>query len=33
MAGFSVDMEALLTGVDQMSEFHSNLESTLASVR
>jgi WXG100 family type VII secretion target len=33
MAGFSVDLEALLTGVDQMSGFHSNLESTLASVR
>jgi WXG100 family type VII secretion target len=33
MAGFSVDLEALLGGVDQMSAFHSNLEQQLASVR
>ncbi|WP_193044281.1 WXG100 family type VII secretion target [Mycolicibacterium baixiangningiae] len=33
MAGFSVDLEALLSGVDQMSAFHSDLEQTLASVR
>lgn len=33
MAGFSVDLEALLAGVDQMTAFHSNLEQTLASVR
>ncbi|MBJ7339787.1 WXG100 family type VII secretion target [Mycolicibacterium sp.] len=33
MASFSVDLEALLAGVDQMSDFHSKLEQTLASVR
>ncbi|BDX32213.1 hypothetical protein TUM20985_27600 [Mycobacterium antarcticum] len=33
MAAFSVDLEALLAGVDQMSAFHSTLEQTLASVR
>ena len=33
MAGFSVDLEALLAGVDHMSAFHSNLEQKLASVR
>ena len=33
MAGFSVDLEALAAGVDQMSAFHSTLEQTLASVR
>ena len=33
MAGFSVDLEALAAGVDQMSVFHSTLEQTLASVR
>jgi ESAT-6 family protein len=33
MAGFSVDLEALLAGVDQMSAFQSNLEQTLATVR
>ena len=32
MAGFSVDLEALLAGVDEMSSFHSNLEQTLAEV-
>jgi WXG100 family type VII secretion target len=32
MAGFSVDLDALLAGVDQMSAFHSNLEQQLASV-
>lgn len=33
MAGFSVDLEALLASVDQMSAFHSSLEQTLATVR
>lgn len=33
MAGFSVDLEALLAGVDRMSAFHSDLEQTLAAVR
>lgn len=32
-AGFTVHLEALLAGVDQMSAFHSHLEQTLASVR
>jgi WXG100 family type VII secretion target len=32
MAGFSVDLEALLAGVDRMSAFHSKLEHTLATV-
>lgn len=32
MAGFSVDLEALLDGVDQMSTFHTNLEHTLETV-
>ncbi|MGE2715205.1 WXG100 family type VII secretion target [Mycolicibacterium litorale] len=33
MAGFSVDLEALSAGVDEMSAFHSDLEQRLASVR
>lgn len=33
MAGFSVDLEELLAGVDHMTAFHSTLEQTLASVR
>jgi WXG100 family type VII secretion target len=33
MAGFTVDLEALLAGVDQMTAFHSNLEQQLASVQ
>jgi len=32
MAAFSVDLEALLAGVDQMSAFHAKLEQALASV-
>jgi WXG100 family type VII secretion target len=32
MAGFTVDLEALLTGVDQMSAFHQKLEQSLAAV-
>jgi WXG100 family type VII secretion target len=30
MAGFSVDLEALLAAVDQMSQFESSLELSLA---
>jgi WXG100 family type VII secretion target len=30
MAGFSVDLEALLAAVDQMSQFESSLEQSLA---
>lgn len=30
MAGFSVDLEALLAAVDQMSQFDSRLEQSLA---
>ncbi|KUI25589.1 hypothetical protein AU196_22530 [Mycobacterium sp. IS-1742] len=33
MAGFTVDLEALLAGVDRMSAFHSDLEQKLAAVR
>jgi WXG100 family type VII secretion target len=33
IAGFSVDLEELLAGVDQMSAFHSSLEQKLASVQ
>ncbi|MFC7673259.1 WXG100 family type VII secretion target [Mycolicibacterium sp. GCM10028919] len=33
MAEFSVDLDSLLTGVDQMSAFHSTLEQTLATVQ
>jgi WXG100 family type VII secretion target len=33
MAGFSVDVQALLAGVDQMSAFHQQLEQSLATVR
>jgi WXG100 family type VII secretion target len=33
MAAFSVDLEALLAGVDQMSAFHQQLEQSLATVK
>lgn len=33
MADFSVDLEALLAGVDHMSAFDASLEQALASVR
>lgn len=33
IAGFTVDLEALLAAVDQMSEFDSNLEQSLARVQ
>lgn len=33
MAGFTVDLEALLAAVDQMSQFDSQLEQSLARAR
>jgi WXG100 family type VII secretion target len=33
MAGFSVDLQALVAAVDQMSRFESQLEQSLARVR
>lgn len=33
MAAFSMDLEALLAGVDEMAAFHENLEQILARVQ